>query len=103
MKDVRNDDCELKDCMKAKVMKNVRDIYMMRTFMLPYGGNFKHDKRFSRSLWRCLACGKDEDDRPIEDQEHVKQCVGYADIRGQCDMFTEVGRMEFHNGVLERR
>ena len=53
---IMNENCDLKDYMKKKVIKDVRDILKERTFLLPFEGNYKNDKKYGEGL--CLMLSK---------------------------------------------
>ena len=92
------EDCDMKPYMRRKSIKEVRDIYAERNFLLPFAGNYSNDKKYGDGLCRACAEGM------TETQEHVRDdCPGYADLRTLHDMETEEGRMSFFRLVINRR
>ena len=101
---IRNDKYGLKDYMKRKALKDVRDIFAERNFMLPFAGNYKGDKRFKSSNWKCLLCRKEDNvARLIEDQDHILICDGYSDLHHKYDLDSDEGRMLFFRDAVRRR
>ena len=68
--------------MKSKVIKDVRDIFAQRNFMLPFAGNFKNDSRFGNGM--CKECSN-----MCETQQHVTGYVLAMTTSGQCQIWTE--------------
>ena len=104
MSKVKNEDCRRKPYISLKNLKDMRDIYAQRLYMLPLGGNYKHDNRFASSNWSCLACGEEGGERVSETQEHVAtQCPGYYELRQEHDLETDVGLVNFYRAVMTAR
>jgi len=82
-------------------MRDVRDIFAERVYMLPFGANYKHDRRFAITGGRCLACGGAEES---ETQDHVSiHCPAYSDLRVQYNLDTDLGLIHFYREVISRR
>ena len=67
--------------------------------MLDVAGNYPGHNKYQGSMWRCQAC----DLEVKEDQEHIAECKGYEDLRGDADLGDQADLVEFFNGVMERR
>ena len=90
--------------MKRKCLKDVRDIFSERLYMLPFAANYSHDKRFAANGGVCPGCDGEEDGTVVDDQDHVaSSCPGYADLRADHDMDTDQGLVRFYRAVLDRR
>ena len=74
---LKNEDCKVKDYLKLKSLKRVRDIFATRTMMLKFAGDYLHDDRYRKSSWLCEAC----DLMVVEDQCHIARCKGYEDLK----------------------
>ena len=92
-----NDDCEIKDYVKRRSLKDVRDIFSERVFLLPFGGNYKHDRKYGDGCCRACAAGVSET------QAHVLECEGYSDVRAKVDVDTVDGRLMFFRTVIKIR
>ena len=67
--------------------------------MLDVAGNFPGHRKYEPSNWMCQACGG----VVREDQEHLTQCEGYEDLRGDHDLGNQEELVEFFLKVMERR
>ena len=84
---------------EAKV-SDTRDIFKARFALLPFAGNYSHDRRFARTNWLC-KCGSA---RELEDHLRSGQCEVYGDIRNKYDNLEEdMTLVRFFREVLERR
>ena len=88
-----------KEYMNEKKIEEVRLMFKSRVGLLPFAGNFSHDKRFSKTNWLC-RCGAKENESHIT----AGTCPIYDDIwqvRG--DLRNDEDLVKFFSAVLERR
>ena len=91
------DDCNLKEYMRQKSLRDVRDTFRTRTQLLEgFKGNFRN--KYKDGDMRCEGCLQDEDTQP-----HVMLCTAYEDIRGSKDMSKDEDIVEYFREVLVRR
>ena len=101
---IKNDDCKRKKYIEMKCLKDVRDIFSERLFMLPFAANYKNDRRFARTNGKCPGCAGEDGETEIDDQEHAaSSCAGYEDLRNKFDLDTDLGLVGFYRAVLDRR
>ena len=82
------------------ILSKMRSIFKTRVKLLPFGGNFKNDKRFAKTKWRCLC--KEE----IEEESHLLsgKCTVYGDLRSMVvDVRDDHQLATFFAAILERR
>ena len=94
---IKLEDCRLKPYLTRKVLRDVRDIFRERNFLLPFAGNYPNSKHFKSVT--CPACDSSE----REDQSHILICDGYTDIRKEYNMEDDDDLLQFYRRVLERR
>ena len=73
---------------------------MTRVKLQPFGGNYKHDKRFEKTNWMCF-CGWE-----IEKESHLLsgECPVYGDLVGMVgDRRDDAQLVAFFTAVIERR
>ena len=90
---------ELKDYVKKGTLFSTRKTWEVRSHMLDVAGNFPGHRKYEPSNWMCQACGG----VVREDQEHLTQCEGYEDLRGDDDLGNQEELVEFFLKVMERR
>ena len=92
--------CELKDYMVSLNLFNARLKFKIRAQMTPtIQMNFRNDPVFKANSWMCLGC-----DRQTEDtQNHVLDCIGYADLREGKDFNCDKDLVSFFAAVITRR
>ena len=79
---------------------DVRNWFRTRFGLLPFAGNYSHDRRFARTAWLC-KCGSS---RELEDHLRSGQCTVYGDIRSKYgDLQDDSSLVEFFAEVLARR
>ena len=78
---------------------SARRTWEVRSHMLDVAGNYPSHNKYKKSSWKCQAC--DGDVR--EDQEHLKECDGYVDLRVNVDLEHEPDLIDFFHRVMERR
>ena len=96
---IMQDDYGKKEYMNEKKIEEVRLMFKTRVGLLPFAGNFSHDKSFSKSNWLC-RCGMKEN------QSHITSgsCQIYEDIwRDRGDLRNDEDLVKFFSAVLERR
>ena len=70
-------------------------IFLTRVKLQPFGGNYKHDKKFEKIKWMCCCGGK------LEEESHL--------LSGECPVYGDMVAMvddqlvAFFAAVLERR
>ena len=82
------------------ILSKMRSIFKTRVKLLPFGGNFKNDKRFAKTKWRCLC--KEE----IEEESHLLsgKCTVYGDLRSMVEDVRDDHQLAtFFAAILERR
>ena len=88
-----------KEYLNDKKIEDVRQMFKTRVGLLPFAGNFSHDKRFANTGWLC-RCGVKENETHIT----AGTCPIYEDIwheRG--DLTNDEDLVKFFSAVLERR
>ena len=96
---IMQEDYGKKEYMNEKKIEEVRLMFKTRVGLLPFAGNFSHDKRFSKSNWLC-RCGM------RESQSHITSgsCQIYEDIwKDRGDLRNDEDLVKFFSAVLERR
>ena len=89
-----------KEYLQKKKIENVRIQFRARYGMLPFAGNFGHDRKFSHTEWLC-SCREER-----EEESHLLSgtCRVYGSIRrkyGELDEDEDL--ISFFNEVLEKR
>ena len=88
-----------KENMNEKKIKEVRLMFKSRVGILPFAGNFSHDKRFSKTNWLC-RCGLKENEAHLT----AGTCPIYDDIwQGRGNLKNDEDLVKFFSAVLERR
>ena len=67
--------------------------------MLRVAGNYPAHKKYEATGWRCRACPY----MVREDQDHLSQCSGYADLRAGIDFDSDEELVRFFSLVMKRR
>ena len=103
-KTIIKDDCRRKKYLENNCLSDVRQMFAIRNFQLPFAGNYKTDRRFQHTDWKCHSCEGENGARVTEDQSHVATvCTGYDDLRNHYDLDTDDGLIGFYRAVLKRR
>ena len=85
--------------MREKKIDEIRFIFKSRVGLLPFAGNFSHDKRFAKTKWLC-RCGVKENESHIT----AGSCPIYEDIwQKRGDLRKDEDLVKFFSAVLERR
>ena len=96
---IMKEDYGKKEYMNEKKIEEVRMIFKTRVGLLPFAGNFSHDKRFAKSNWLC-RCGMKETESHISSGT----CQIYGDIwQARGDLRNDEDLVKFFSAVLERR
>jgi hypothetical protein len=83
-----------------KLISEVRLMFRTRTGLLPFAGNYSHDRRFAKTNWMC-RCEESKEDEP-----HLVagKCTVYNDIRENYGDLTEDNELvKYFSEVMERR
>ena len=89
-----------KDYIGKKKIENVRIQFRARYGMLPFAGNYSHDRKFAHSEWLC-SC---REHREQESHLLAGACRVYGDIRQKYgDLEDDEDLVRFFTEVLERR
>ena len=89
-----------KEYIGKKKIENVRIQFRARYGMLPFAGNYGHDRKFAHSEWLC-SCREQR-----EEESHLLagSCRVYGDIRERYDnLEDDEDLVRFFSEVLERR
>ena len=89
----------LKDYVKRGTLFSTRKTWEVRSHMLDVAGNYPGHRKYEPSNWMCQACGG----VVREDQEHLTQCKGYEDLRGDTDLENQEELVKFFSRVMDRR
>ena len=85
--------------LKANI-KTVRERYRTRFGLLPFAGNYSHDRRFASTNWLC-RCKQSR-----EEESHLSsgKCPIFGDLKSQFgDLSDDSNLVQFFREVLERR
>ena len=89
-----------KDYVGKKIIYQVRQHYKTRVKMMPFAGNFTHDRRFSKTEWLC----KCRQIKEVEGHLTSGKCPVYGDIRERyTDLKNDDDLVHFFQEVLDRR
>ena len=89
-----------KEYLAKKKIENVRIQFRARYGMLPFAGNYGHDRKFAHSEWLC-SCREQR-----EEESHLLEgsCTVYGDIRERYgDLEDDDDLVDFFNEILARR
>ena len=98
LKDVRNEDFRKEqEYMEEKGMGNARMAFRIRTKMVnKVKANFKN---MYKDNLDCEYC----DEKVIETQEHILECLGWREELGTLDVTTMKDKVEFFYRVMKRK
>ena len=89
-----------KEYFRSKNIFNVRQQYRTRFGLLPFGGNYSHDRRFANSNWLC----KCQEAREEECHLISGQCKVYGDLTDKyTDLTDDNNLVQLFQEVLARR
>lgn len=95
----------LKDCygrkkyLNACTIKEARDMYRTRVSMMPFAGNYGHNKHYAGTNWLCRCSTAREEERHLT----AGECPVYGDLAEGCDFESDSDLKEFFMAVLARR
>ena len=88
-----------KEYLNVKKIEDVRIMFKSRVGLMPFAGNYSHDKRFVKTNWLC-RCGLKETEAHLT----AGTCPIYDDIwQGRGDLRKDEDLVKFFSLVLERR
>ena len=99
MKVMIKERCELKSYVKHGNIYAAIKVWEANCYMLRVAINCLGHKRYEATGWRCQACPY----MVREDQDHLSQCSGYADLRDGIDLDSEEELVNFLSLVMKRR
>ena len=83
-----------------KTLKEAREVFVTRTRMQPFAGNFMKDKRFLKTNCKCRCLTENEDESHLRDGK----CPCYKDIRDKYDNLEDDETLVcFFREILARR
>jgi hypothetical protein len=89
-----------KPYISESLIVDVRNMYRTRVGMMPFAGNYSHDRRFAKTEWMCRCQETKEDERHLTSGE----CPVYNDILEKYENLKEDGDLvKYFMEVLERR
>jgi hypothetical protein len=89
-----------KNYISESLIGDVRKWYRTRVGLLPFAGNYSHDRRFARTEWMC-RCAEAKEDEP-----HLRsgECPAYSDILERyTNLDDDKELVEYFQEVLMRR
>ena len=89
-----------KEYLSSAKISTVRELYRTRFSLLPFAGNYSHDKRFAKTRWLCIC----EEER--EEEQHLlsRHCQVYGDLNNRFSDLSDQNQLaQFFNDVLARR
>ena len=84
----------------GKIIHKVREQYRTRVGMQAFAGNYSHDKRFSKTQWKCRC------DTSIENEAHLMEgfCPVYGKVREKYDdLNSDENLIQMFNEILTMR
>ena len=96
---IMKEDYGKKEYLNDRKIEEVRQMFKSRVGLLPFAGNFSHDKKFAKTNWLC-RCGLKETETHIT----AGTCPVYEDIwQARGDLMNDEELVNFFSAVLERR
>ena len=99
MRKIRAKQWGCKEYVKSGTLHSVRSTWEARSYMLRVAGNYAHHGRYRATGWLCQACNL----QVREDQDHLSQCEGYADLLQGRNLLDDAELVEFFRLVMARR
>ena len=65
--------------------------------------NFRSNKAFSKSLWKCENCTSEKDIGFRDSQSHLILCPAFAKFREGKDLAKDKDLVDFFKAVIEQR
>ena len=98
LEDVKDEQFEMKEYMKTKVIEDARMMFKIRSKMVDVKWNFKNDARYKAELWFCDGCKE-----TIETQAHVMHCPAYENLIVGMSPQSDKDIVEYFRKVLQIR
>ena len=89
-----------KEYISSTNIKTVREQYRTRFGLLPFAGNYSHDRRFASTNWLCRC------KQTREEEFHLisGKCPIFGDLKKQFgDLSDDSNLVQFFREVLEKR
>ena len=86
--------------MKNQTIENTREWFKTRYGLMPFAGNFSHNRRYAPSDWLCRC------KTTREEEGHITSgsCEVYGDLKSQFgDLKEDKNLVDFFRAVLDRR
>ena len=97
---IRGEEYEKQTYVSDAKIEDVRGMYRTRFKLLPFAGNYSHDKKFSKSNWLRKCKGAREEEGHIVSGN----CTVYSDLRSHFgDLGEDQNLVNFFRAVLDRR
>ena len=94
-----DDHFEVQSYMKTNSLRDIREIFRIKTRMNHLKANFPSDPKHRKEGGMvCIGCGADK-----ETNIHVTECVAYADLLVGRDLREDVDLVGFYRDVMARR
>ena len=88
--EMKDENFEMKQYVKEMNTFNARILFKFRSKMTQYVKmNFKNDKKYSSSLWKCDQCGK------VDTQQHILWCEANKELRENKDITNDRDLVEY--------
>ena len=97
---IRGEEYGRKDYMKNQTIENTREWFKTRYGLMPFAGNFSHNRRYAPSDWLCRC------KTTREEEGHITSgsCEVYGDLKSQFgDLKEDKNLVDFFRAVLDRR
>ena len=93
------DEFKLQDYMKSKSLKDIRELFRIKTRMNHLRANFPGKPGCkAEGGMDCIGCGES-----IETNSHVTNCKSYADLLVGRDLSKDADLVQFFRDVMSRR
>ena len=93
--DIKNDEFKVQDYMKNNTVKDISEIFRIKTKMNHLRGNFSSDPKFRGP---CSGCGVNK-----ETNSHVTECEAYEYLLLGRDLSDDGDLVGFFRDVMRRR
>ena len=98
IRDFLNEKSQMKEYFTLFNVEEVRLKFRWRTKMVDTKFNFENKKDYSHSLWQCNSC-----ETSIESQSHLLWCPAYKNLREEKNLNNDDDLLEYVKKVLEIR
>ena len=97
---IRGEEYGRKEYMKNQTIENTREWFKTRYGLMPFAGNFSHNRRYAPSDWLCRCKTMREEEGHITSGS----CEVYGDLKSQFgDLKEDKNLVDFFRAVLDRR